>query len=310
MDKKRINKTNIFKIVAAILGIVILVGVAMRESNRNKVEAPDAEPEVTTVITTPVTTLVSTSVSTTTENTTTENTSAIASETTTEITTEETTTTEIATDAPVIEVVPETEAPKVEEVVDTEPIAEVQPLETEKQEEYLVYKESTHYIHKNTCRWNKGDAYRVYDVTGLEARLCSECNPVCEGYVEYIPPEPVKPDKNNMTYLGCYSGTYYPATAYYDGVCGGSTRTLLGYGDYGDNIRGSIASRSLYEMYGYNRNGRTTVYLEFPEFPEMDGLFFVDDCSAYYGIIDVFVWSDAACPFGVKGRTPIDCYIE
>lgn len=305
MDKKRINKTNIFKIVAAILGIVILVGVAMRESNRNKVEAPDAEPEVTTTITTPVTTLVSTSISTTTENTTTINTS----ETTTEITTEETTT-EIVTDTPIIEVVPETEAPKVEEVVDTEAPVEIQPVETEKQEEYLVYKESTHYIHKNTCRWNKGDAYRVDDVAGLEARLCSECNPQCEGYAEYIPPEPVKPDKNNMTYLGCYSGTYYPATAYYDGVCGGSSRTLLGYGDYGDNIRGSIASRSLQETYGYNRNGRTTVYLEFPEFPEMDGLYYVDDCSAHYGIIDVFVWSSSACPFGVKGKTPVDCYIE
>ena len=302
MDKKRINKTDIFKIVAAILGIVILVGVAMRESNRNKVEAPDAEPEATTAITTSITTLVNT----TTENTTTVNTTT---ETTTEITTEETIT-EIVTDAPVEEVVPETEAPKAEEVVETEPIVEVQPVETEKQEEYLVYKESTHYIHKNTCRWNKNDAYRVDDVTGLEARLCTECNPQCEGYTEYIPPEPVKPDKNNMTYLGCYSGTYYPATAYYDGVCGGSTRTLLGYGDYGDNIRGSIASRSLQEAYGYKRNGRTTVYLEFPEFPEMDGFYYVDDCSAYYGIIDVFVWSDTACPFGVKGRTPIDCYIE
>lgn len=301
------NKERI--ISAAFITLVIVGLCKWCYDDVNKVEAPDVEPEVTTAITTPVTTLVSTSAIITTENTTTANTSAIASETTTEITTEETTT-EIVTDAPVEEVVPETEAPKVEEVVETEAPVEEQSVETEKQEEYLVYKESTYYIHKNTCRWNKSDAYRVDDVTGLEARLCTECNPVCEGYTEYIPPEPVKPDKNNMTYLGCYSGTYYPATAYYDGVCGGSTRTLLGYGDYGDNIRGSIASRSLQEAYGYNRNGRTTVYLEFPEFPEMDGLFFVDDCSANYGIIDVFVWSSSACPFGVKGRTPIDCYIE
>lgn len=205
MDKKRINKTNIFKIVAAILGIVILVGVAMRESNRNKVEAPDVEPEVTTTITTPVTTLVSTSINTTTENTTTVNTSAIASETTTEITTEETTT-EIVTDALVIEVVPETEAPKAEqtanaeEVIETEPIIEVQPVETEKQEEYLVYKESTHYIHKNTCRWNKDDAYKVDDVSGLEARLCSECKPECTGYTEYIEPVPEVPAISDYDY--------------------------------------------------------------------------------------------------------------
>ena len=303
MDKKRINKTDIFKIVAAILGIAILIGVAMRESNRNKVEAPDVEPEVTTVITTPVTTLVST----TTENTTTINTSAITSETTTEIATEETTT-EIVTDAPVVEVVPETEAPKAEEVVETEAPVEVQPVETEKQEEYLVYKESTHYIHKNTCRWNKGDTYRVNDVTGLEARLCNECNPVCEGYIEYSEPTP---STDNMTYVGYFGRvTYYPATAYYDGVCGGSGRTLLGYGDYGDGIRGSIASRTIYETYGYNRNGRTTVYLEFPGYESMDGWYFCDDCCAGYGVIDVFVWSDYACPFYGAGVITANCYIN
>ena len=254
MDKKRINKTDIFKIVAAILGIVILVGVAMRESNRNKVEAPDAEPEVTTTITTPVTTLVNTSINTTTENTTTV--------TTTEITTEETTTTtEIVTDAPVIEVAPETEAPKAEEVVETEAPVEEQTVETEKQEEYLVYKESTHYIHKNTCRWNKGDAYRVDDVTGLEARLCTECNPICEGYTEYIPPEPVKPDKESMTYVKHFTrGTYY---CYGYECYGGSGRYLYdcSYGA-GNGIKGSIASSYLYSNYGYNYNGqRTTVYL-------------------------------------------------
>ena len=305
MDSK-INKTDIFKIVAAILGIVILVGVALRESNRNRVEAPEAEPEVTTIVTTtettPVTTLVSTSAVTTTENTTV---------TTMVTTTEEiTTTTEIVTDAPVEnEVVPETETPKAEEpVIETEAPVEVQPVETEKQEEYLVYKESTHYIHKNTCRWNKDDAYRVDDVTGLEARLCSECNPQCEGYVEYSEPTP---STDNMTYVGYFGRvTYYPATAYYDGVCGGSGRTLLGYGDYGDGIRGSIASRTIYETYGYNRNGRTTVYLEFPGYESMNGLYFCDDCCAGYGVIDVFVWSDYACPFYGAGVITANCYIN
>lgn len=305
MDKKRINKTNIFKIVAAILGIVILVGIAMRESNRNKVEAPDTEPEVTTTITTPVTTLVSTSISTTTENTTAVNTS----ETTTEITTEETTT-EIVTDAPVIEVVPETEAPKAEEVVDTEAPVKVQSVETEKQEEYLVYKESTHYIHKNTCRWNKGDAYRVDDVTGLEARLCSECNPQCEGYVEYNEPTP---NTDNMTYVGYFGRvTYYPQTHYYPGVCGGSGRTLIGYGDYDNGIRGSIASRTLQETYGYDRNGRTTVYLEFPGYDFMNGWYYLDDACRYYGVIDVFVWSENSydCPFYGDGVITANCYIN
>lgn len=299
MDKKRINKTDIFKIVAAILGIVILVGIAMRESNRNKVEAPDAEPEVTTAITTPVTTLVST----TTENTTTVNTTI---ETTTEITTEETTT-EIVTDAPVIEVVPETEAPKAEEVVETEPIAEVQPVETEKQEEYLIYKESTHYIHKNTCRWNKGDAYRVDDVTGLEARLCGECNPQCEGYVEYSEPTP---STDNMTYVKHFTrGTYY---CYGCEKYGGSGRYLYdcSYGN-GNGIKGSIASSYLYSNYGYNYNGqRTTVYLEVNGYPELSGLYFVDDSDAgNWNVIDFFYIYDSNCPFANQGVVEVDCWI-
>ena len=301
MDKKRINKTDIFKIVAAILGIVILVGVAMRESNRNKVEAPDVEPEVTTAITTPVTTLVST----TTENTTIVNTSAIASETTTKITTEETT--EIVTDAPVIEVVPETEAPKAEEVVETEAPVEVQPVETEKQEEYLVYKESTHYIHKNTCRWNKGDAYRVDDVTGLEARLCSECDPVCEGYVEYSEPTP---NTDNMTYVKHFTrGTYY---CYGCEKYGGSGRYLYdcSYGN-GNGIKGSVASSYLYSNYGYNYNGqRTTVYLEVNGYPELSGLYFVDDSDAgNWNVIDFFYIYASNCPFANQGVVEVDCWI-
>lgn len=300
MDSK-INKTDIFKIVAAILGIVILVGVAMRESNRNKVEAPDVEPEVTTTITTPVITLVSTSISTTTENTTTAN----ISETTTEITTEGTT--EIVTDAPVEEVVPETEAPKAEEVVDTEPIAEVQPVETEKQEEYLVYKESTHYIHKNTCRWNKGDTYRVNDVTGLEARLCNECNPVCEGYIEYSEPTP---STDNMTYVKHFTrGTYY---CYGCEKYGGSGRYLYdcSYGN-GNGIKGSIASSYLYNNYGYNYNGqRTTVYLEVNGYPELSGLYFVDDSDAgNWNVIDFFYIYASNCPFANQGVVEVDCWI-
>lgn len=68
-----------------------------------------------------------------------------------------------------------------EEVTTTEPVV------TEPVEEYLVYKPSTHYIHRNICRWAKDDAYRVDCTTELVARLCSECKPDVSDYVEYIP---------------------------------------------------------------------------------------------------------------------------
>ena len=173
-------------------------------------------------------------------------------------------------------------------------------------EEYVVYKPSTKYAHKNSCRWNKDDAYRCDDFSQLETRICTECNPEIGDHLEYQAPTV---DSGNKTYLGNFYMTYYPETAYYPGVCGGSGRTLRGYGDYSDDIRGSVACRTIQESYGYDRNGRTTVYLEFPSYPCMNGNYWVDDCCGAYGTIDVFVWSSSACPFGYEGTTWADCWI-
>lgn len=174
-------------------------------------------------------------------------------------------------------------------------------------EEYLVYKPSTKYAHRSTCRWNKDDAYRCDDFSQLETRICTECNPEIGDHIEY--PTPTVGNKDNATYVGNFKMTYYPATAYYDGVCGGSGRTLRGYGDYNDGIRGSVACRAIQESYGYERNGRTTIYLEFPSYPCMNGNYWVDDACGSYNVIDVFVFSDYACPFGYDGITWADCWI-
>ena len=176
-------------------------------------------------------------------------------------------------------------------------------------EEYVVYKPSSHYAHRSTCRWNSGDAYRCDDFSDLETRICTECNPEIGEHIEYQTPTVGNANKYDMSYVGNFKMTYYPETHYYPGVCGGSTRTLLGYGNYDNNIRGSVASRSLYEMYGYERNGRTTIYLEFSSYPEMSGNYYLDDYCAHRGVIDVFVSSDYACPFGYDGITWADCWI-
>lgn len=267
------------------------------------------EPEITTTFTTTITDITTTNM-TTSGTTAVTTTSAITSADTTTETITETTVTEAPQEEQKPETnAPETEAPKQEEP-QPEPEPEPEPVKVEPVEEFLIYKPSTYYIHRNTCRWNKGDAYRVDSVEGLEARLCTECNPECEGFTEYVAPVEEPPSSDGLTYVDYFGRvTYYPATAYYDGVCGGSGRTLLGYGDYGNGIRGSIASRSIYETYGYNRNGRTTVYLEFPGYPEMNGTYYCDDCCASYGVIDIFVWSDYSCPFYNAGVITANCYI-
>lgn len=297
------KKTNLCGIVIG-LAMCIMATSCQDTIQTDTIYADLAE---STAITTTVseTTFVTTSMATTVVTTTPVTTVCTTEETTSE------TTTEIVTEPEVVEENISTEATEERREEPTPAPVETEPEATpEPEPEYLVYKDSTHYIHRSTCRWNCGDAVKIDDASGLTARLCDECKPECEGFTEYIPPEPETPSSDGMTYVGYFGRvTYYPATAYYDGVCGGSGRTLLGYGDYGNGIRGSVASRSLYESYGYNYNGRTTVYLEFPGYESMNGYYYVDDCCRDYGVIDVFVWSGWSCPFYNAGVITANCYI-
>lgn len=45
---------------------------------------------------------------------------------------------------------------------------------------YTVYKPSTHYIHKNTCRWFDSSCYEILNTDGLECLYCTECKPDME----------------------------------------------------------------------------------------------------------------------------------
>lgn len=74
-----------------------------------------------------------------------------------------------------------------------------------------------------------------------------------------------------------FIGTFSRGTFYTFGTYGGSGRTLVsGY---------SIASRALYERYGY---GDYKIRIECAEFPELNGVYSLDDCSApgNYEVID------------------------
>ena len=62
---------------------------------------------------------------------------------------------------------------------------------TEKIEEpiYFVYKPSTHYVHLSKCHWCTDECYEISSTSGLEVRLCSECNPNIPVEKEYKEPE-------------------------------------------------------------------------------------------------------------------------
>ena len=179
------NKKNLNMMCGIVIGLAMCFTVASCDQNTkvdlvntDTIYADVAESTAETTIETTVVTTVATSNSTITS----------AAITTAETTVE---TTNAETEAPATEaevvIVPETEAPV--EYVEPTPETEAEPAPVvEPVEEYLVYKPSTYYIHRSTCRWNKDDAYRIDSANGLTARLCTECCPECDGFEEYVPP--------------------------------------------------------------------------------------------------------------------------
>lgn len=165
-----INKT------AIICSSITFAAIFLLALSANAVEAPETLDVVETTM--PTTTSCS---ATTTSRMTTSTTSCTT-------TTMLTTITEVSTEANTEVVIDDPEPIVKEERHEelwSEPVTEPIPVE-----EYVVYKPSSYYIHRNTCRWNKDDAYRIDNTEGIEARRCSECNPDMEIINEYVEPEP------------------------------------------------------------------------------------------------------------------------
>ena len=62
------------------------------------------------------------------------------------------------------------------------------PIVIEAPREYVVYKPSTHYVHRNTCHWYADECYEITSTEGLECRYCTECNPDIEIITPYEEP--------------------------------------------------------------------------------------------------------------------------
>ena len=185
MNKKL--KTSI-KIATAVLASAVVISFTtphIAGSDSKTAHGVDLPVQVAVVTTLPETTAtVTTGTTTTTSFTSTSTTSTITS---TSTTTSETTTTIVVTEdsaAPV-----ETPAEPTE--------AATQPAEP--QREYVVFKPSTHYIHKSTCRWADSTCYEITDTKEIECRKCSECNPEIEIINNYVEPTPVVANDTGIT---------------------------------------------------------------------------------------------------------------
>lgn len=56
--------------------------------------------------------------------------------------------------------------------------------------EVIVFKPSTHYLHRSTCHWVDDECYEISDTSNIEARICTECNPDIIIQNEYVEPIP------------------------------------------------------------------------------------------------------------------------
>lgn len=81
------------------------------------------------------------------------------------------------------------EAPKTETT--TTVVVEVKEKDPN---DVVVYKPSTHYIHRGSCHWCNDECVVIDSTEGLEARKCTECNPDMEIVTPYEEPAPATTD--------------------------------------------------------------------------------------------------------------------
>lgn len=125
--------------------------------------------------------------------------------------------------------------------------------------------------------------------------------------------EEEQPDYNSSAgslIRGDMRGTYYAPGSWnnYSNI-GGSGRYLLDCNYGGDGYaKGSIASGYLYNLIGYYSNGgRTAVWLEISGYPDMSGVYYLDDCSGA-DVIDFFYDQNYNCQFCYDGVVSVDVY--
>ena len=174
----KINIKRTIKVATAVLAAAVVFCLATPTVVKTDKVHTTLPVQAAMVTEMPVTTTVPVTTSITTATTVTSTTTTSTS--TTSLTSTSTTTTLTSTSTVSVE---ETEpaAP-----VTTAEVTEAAQPQAETQREFVVYKPSTHYIHKSTCHWVDSTCYEITDTNDIECRKCSECNPDLEIVNQYV----------------------------------------------------------------------------------------------------------------------------
>ena len=115
--------------------------------------------------------------------------------------------------------------------------------------------------------------------------------------------------KDRLVYIGEFYGSYYHGKV--NPCPGGSGRMLEDCTPKDSEMKGSVACRAIQETYDYYVNGRTRVYLELQQYPEMNGWYWVDDACLYYDNVDFYFINYSDCPWYNDGITEhINLWVE
>lgn len=175
-------------VVGCILAIVLSVFFISMKANsaQSQLSVNDANPnniQLLTYVTTSTTTGIKTTTSTTAGTTTTVD-----------------TTTTITTTIPMPPAVSTVVNEQIDTTIETEAVAAMASVEedivvdeTPCVTECIMYKPSTHYVHRSTCHWVDSSCYEITSTEGLESRKCSECNPDIDITTEYVVETPTIP---------------------------------------------------------------------------------------------------------------------
>mgnify|MGYP004457441283 FL=1 len=122
------------------------------------------------------------------------------STTTSTATTVDTTTTTTTTTIPMPPAVSTVVNEQIDTTIETEAVVAMTSVEediavdeTPCVTECIMYKPSTHYVHRSTCHWVDSSCYEITSTEGLESRKCSECNPDIDIVTEYVVETPTIP---------------------------------------------------------------------------------------------------------------------
>lgn len=307
---------KIMTVLAIVLTTIVSVG--CMEKNAIAVEEPTIESSIVSTVETTSTSTTSTFETTTSSDTTTTTsettsgetsaaTTELASSTTNEVSTtclcgtncscagatssKETTTATMTVDEVKPEPTEPTTAEKAEEIVDalitdvSDFLESVETqIETEKeketrQREFVVYKPSTHYVHRSTCHWVDSTCYEIEDTSGLEARKCTECNPDIEIVTPYVVETTVERNERASSMSADYLGDF----------------RITGY--YGDSQTASGKTPKTDHTIAMNNAQRKELGLSYGDVIYIDGdtikgYYTVEDCGCKWEVIDVFCSSE------------------